>query len=315
MICNFCKSDKHKIIYNYTRLEKNKILQCDNCSLVFLDINKTKENIEDYYRSKYRVNDRHLLLNPNELFFSNITRNDASNYTNFISKHIAIEGKSVLDIGSASGRLLIELMKSGAKEAAGIELDQDFTEYARKKGLNIFNSPIESLKLKNSYNIIVSFHTLEHMFDPLNAIEAIYSSLTPGGYFLGEVPNQNDWRIKIFNNELIKRFHYDPDHYYYFSAFTLRKYLRKAGFTKIKFETVERYNSCRQLRDILCLKDLNENKIREILKRHIFMKNKEDDTRLLDQNNLVEIEFNKVFEKALNLELIGNCLRWTAYKN
>ena len=44
--CDFCESEKNEIIYEYTRFEKNNILQCKNCGLVFLELHKTKKEIE-----------------------------------------------------------------------------------------------------------------------------------------------------------------------------------------------------------------------------------------------------------------------------
>ena len=82
---------------------------------------------------------------------------------------------------------------------------------------------------------------------------------------------------------------------------------------KIRFETVERYNSLRQLRNILCYQQNKEN-ITEIMKKHIFPWNKKDEVRLPNINDNIENEFNRIFEKAVNSELMGNCLRWIGRK-
>ena len=158
---------------------------------------------------------------------------------------------------------------------------------------------------------MVSFHTLEHIYDPMVVIRAIDTALKTEGFFLGEVPNQNDWRIQIFNDETVKRFHYDPNHYYYYSPAVLDNYLKTCGFSDIRLETVERYNSLLQLSNILC-RDSSEGSVEETLKRHIFPKNEKDEVRLPSVDNAVENTFNKVFEKGVNSELMGNCLRWAA---
>jgi len=130
---------------------------------------------------------------------------------------------------------------------------------------------------------------------------------------MGEVPNQDDWRLKIFDNEIVKRFHYDPNHYYYFSPKTLKSYLERCGFGKVILETVERYNSLIQLRRILS-GEYNQKNVEEILRRDIFAKPK-DDVRLPHFNNRQESEFNRIFGKAVDDELMGNCLRWQAKKS
>jgi SAM-dependent methyltransferase len=154
---------------------------------------------------------------------------------------------------------------------------------------------------------------IEHVFDPKSVFKAIFKALKPGGCFLGEVPNQDDWRIKIFNDKIVKRFHYDPNHYYYFSPATLKNYLKTSGFNDMCLETVERYNSLLQLRNILCRKDEEKN-IEEVLNKYIFPKSQNDEVRLPAVDNKIESVFNRIFEKAMNSELMGNCLRFIAFK-
>ena len=129
-----------------------------------------------------------------------------------------IKGKRILEIGSSSGYFLDTLSSIGAKEAVGVELNEDYADYAKNLGFTIYTKPIEDIGFKDEFDLVVSFHTLEHVFDPMSVLHAIRLSLRGGiGVFMGEVPNQDDWRIKIFDNYVVKRFHYDPFHYYYFS--------------------------------------------------------------------------------------------------
>lgn len=128
---------------------------------------------------------------------------------------------------------------------------------------------------------------------------------------MGEVPNENGWRIQIFNDEIVKRFHYDPNHYYYYSPTILKNYLKTCGFSNIRFVTVERYNSLLQLRNILCRQN-SERNVEETLKRYISPKNEKNEVRLPNVDDPVESRFNRIFERGVNSELMGNCLRWAA---
>lgn len=251
MICNYCGSREYNIIAKYTRLERNNVLHCKKCGLVYLEIKKGKGEIESFYSSEYRKIATLPIQSPEEHFYDKVTRNDANNRILFISNNIDIRAKRILEIGSASGNMLEKLLEYGAKEAIGIELDEEFSKYARQRGFEVFTRSIEGLDFKEEFDAVVSFHTLEHVYDPMAIIRAVYATLKPNGCFLGEVPNQNDWRIQIFNDEIVKRFHYDPNHYYYYSPTTLRNYLEACGFRNIRLETVERYNSLLQLRNIL----------------------------------------------------------------
>lgn len=312
MKCNFCGSRNNKIIYRYTRFERNNILKCERCGLVFLELKKTRKEIESFYKKEYRVIENLPKKSPEEMFNDPVTRQDCQNRIKWLKKIYGnLKGKKVMEIGSSSGYFLDVLSSAGAK-VVGLELTDSYANYARKLGFTVYSQPLETLGLKNQFDLVVIFHTLEHIFSITSIIKAIYLSLKQKGVFMGEVPNQDDWRLKIFNNEIVKRFHYDPNHYYYFSPITLDNYLRKCGFNKILLETVERYNSLIQLRRILS-GEYGQKNIERILRQDIFAKPRAD-VRIPNLNNRQESDFNRIFEIAVNSELMGNCLRWEANK-
>jgi len=252
MICNYCGCEEFDIIAEYTRFEKNDVLQCKICGLVCLEIKKAKKEIESFYSSGYRRIPTAPILTAEEHFYHKVTQYDANNRIRFIANHVDIKGKRVLEMGSASGSLLQKLLEYRCEEAIDIELTEEYVEYARQQGLKVFTQSIEELNLRENFDVVLSFFTLEHVYNLMAVIQAVHVALKPNGCFLGEVPNQNDWRIQIFDDEIAKRFHYDPNHYYYFSPITLRNYLETCGFSNIRLETVERYNSLVQLGNILC---------------------------------------------------------------
>lgn len=308
MKCNFCGSENNETISEYTRVERNNILKCMDCGLVFLE----QIEGESVYTKVYREVDTLPKISAEEWLTNPVIIHDCKNRMEWISRRYGdVSGKKVLDIGCSSGYFLKTLFSTNAK-ASGVELNESCSDYARSLGFTVYSKTIESLGFNDEFDLIVMFHTLEHVFDPMSSMRAIYASLKPGGVFMGEVPNQDDWRIKIFNNEIVKRFHYDPFHNYYFSPKTLTDYLKKCGFDKVILETVERYNSLTQLRRILC-GEYNDKYVDKILKQNVFAK-PEEDVRIPNLNNRQETEFNIMFEKGVNSELMGNCLRWMATK-
>jgi 2-polyprenyl-3-methyl-5-hydroxy-6-metoxy-1,4-benzoquinol methylase len=315
MNCNLCGSGNNKIISGYTRFEKNNILQCRDCGLVFLDLKKPKEEVGSVYTKEYREVDTLPKISAEEWFTNPVIIQDCKNRMEWISRLYGdVSGKKILDIGCSSGYFLKTLYSASAN-ASGVELNESCSDYARSLGFTVYSKNIETLGFKNEFDLIVMFHTLEHVFDPMSALRAIHTALKRGGVFIGEVPNQHDWRIRIFDNEIVKRFHYDPFHYYYFSPDTLTEYLRKCKFMNITLETVEKYNSLTQLSRIMSgkynLKDADD--ADRILKQDIFAK-PEKDVRIHHLDNHQETEFNRMFEKGANSELMGNCLRWMATK-
>jgi len=310
--CNFCGSENNEIVFKYARFEKNNILKCKDCGLVFLDSRRPKEEVESFYEKEYREVNSLPEITPEEWFNNPVIIQDCKNRLEWITEQYGdVSGKEILDIGSSSGYFLKTLFSANAR-ATGVELNESCSNHARRLGFSVYSKSIEDIGFKNEFDLVVIFHTLEHVCDPMLVLRSIYTALKPGGVFMGEVPNQDDWRIKIFNNEIVKRFHYDPFHYYYFSPKTLTSYLRKCGFEHIRLETVERYNSLTQLKRILC-GEYSGKDVDRILKQNVFAK-PEEDVRLQHVDNNQETEFNQMFEEGTNTKLMGNCLRWVAAK-
>jgi len=312
MKCNFCGSDDNIVIADHTRFERNDVLRCNSCGLVFLKTEGGKESIERFYQREYREVDTLPKKTAEEMFNDPVIRQDCNERITWIKERCGdLNGKRVLEIGSSSGYFLEMLSRAGA-EVVGVELNAEYGDYARSLGFTVSSEPVERILFAYEFDLVVMFHTLEHVYDPMSVIQAVHLALVTGGSFMGEVPNQDDWRIKIFDNEVVKRFHYDPNHYYYFSPVTLNNYLGKCGFEDVSFETVERYNSLIQLKRILCAGDDHGN-IDEVLKWDIFA-DSDHDVRLPHSGNRHEINFTDLFGECANNKLMGNCLRWSASK-
>jgi len=310
--CNCCGSEDNRIIAARTRFERNDVLKCNGCGLVFLKTEGGRESIEKFYQREYRAVDTLPKKTPEEMFKDPVIRQDCNDRIAWIKERYGdLNGKRVLEIGASSGYFL-EVLSSAGAEAIGVELNEEYRDYSLSLGFPVYSKPVEDLCFEDEFDLVVTFHTLEHVYDPMSVMRAVHRAMVTCGSFMGEVPNHDDWRIKIFDNAVVKRFHYDPNHYYYFSPVTLNNYLGKCGFEDASFETVERYNSLIQLRRILCAEG-DPNNIDELLKRDIFA-DTDHDVRIPHSGNSQEIKFNEMFGKGVNNKLMGNCMRWCASK-
>lgn len=77
--------------------------------------------------------------------------------------------------------------------------------------------PIES----DSYDFVLSFFLLEHVFDTAMVLGEAARITRPGGQIIGAVPQ-------------IERYHPDPDDYLRFTSSGIRRYLSDAGYVNIE---------------------------------------------------------------------------------
>jgi SAM-dependent methyltransferase len=164
----FYKND----LYN----EKIGFKVCKNCGFVTYTPRWTEKELREKYSKKRDRIGAGLLVQ--------------SNYKNEFHKHflgedIVKRSKRILDIGSSFGG--IRRMFKDA-EIFGVEYSETFARYSR----NVFNiKTVESIDAvdDNSMDLIMLYHTLEHVMEPRNLLETAKRKLKDDGYLYIAVPD------------------------------------------------------------------------------------------------------------------------------
>lgn len=119
--------------------------------------------------------------------------------------------KKVFEIGCSEGILLRELKEQG-HEALGCEMNKPTAEAGMKAlGVKIETDLFENLKLPNDYyDLVMSFHTVEHLPDLHKVFGKIAGILKPDGAVLIEVPTgpeeyTNPDHVQFFDDNSLKR--------------------------------------------------------------------------------------------------------------
>jgi 2-polyprenyl-3-methyl-5-hydroxy-6-metoxy-1,4-benzoquinol methylase len=95
----------------------------------------------------------------------------------------------LLDVGCATGKFL-RLMTTVGWQVAGIEIDSAAAAKARSVTPDVFEGdPVDAPFQPESFDVITSFHVVEHLPQPRAALRRMLEWLTPGGLMIVEVPN------------------------------------------------------------------------------------------------------------------------------
>ena len=145
---------------------------------------------------------------------------------------------NLLDVGSALGYFLyVGREKNWAVE--GVEISAFASNYAHDRfGLDVHNGKLEDMidELNPPYDVVSFLHVLEHVPDPLATLKMAVDLLSEDGGILIEVPDfgskkaqkeGEDWHLMI-----------PPEHLYYFSESTLRRYLTEIGLTVMEVKSI-----------------------------------------------------------------------------
>jgi len=118
----------------------------------------------------------------------------------------------VLDVGCAEGANADLLRARGATHLAGIEIEGAFAAAARERYDEVIagSAPEDLSWPEGSFDTILAYDVLEHLYDPWSATRALAPLLVPGGRFHLSVPNA---RSKALWGPLLRhgRFRYEPE--------------------------------------------------------------------------------------------------------
>jgi 2-polyprenyl-3-methyl-5-hydroxy-6-metoxy-1,4-benzoquinol methylase len=105
-------------------------------------------------------------------------------------RHLHPDGKTLLDVGAATGEFVNVARREGL-QADGIELSEFAVETAKKLyGVELIRSTLSELDRSGSYDILHLNHVFEHFNDPVAELGHVRRILAPQGVLYIEVPYQ-----------------------------------------------------------------------------------------------------------------------------
>ena len=152
-----------------------------------------------------------------------------------ISKIVRPNSK-VLEVGCASGDLLLYLRDTKNCTCTGIEPNSNRALRAIEKDLNIFVGFLDkySSSFYLSYDYLIYADVLEHLENPVSVLLDGLPFLRPGGLIIISVPNMAHWSIRL--NILKGNINYaengllDATHLRWFTLQSLKNLLINANF-------------------------------------------------------------------------------------
>ena len=153
----------------------------------------------------------------------------------------------MFDIGTGYG-YFTEVVKKKFKtfSVSGMDLNHNKLNYGKntlKLNFNAIYNKIEDesfiKKNEENFDIITSWHVLEHVFDPILWLKNIYRLLKKGGYIILELPNEDDELIKLSSG--YSNIVHFQDHVNYFTKNTLQKLFELCGIENYEIKGIQRY--------------------------------------------------------------------------
>ena len=233
--CSYCGSENGKIIVRGKDLLEDlpgtfQIIECDNCGILRQDPRLDWKDLASYYRPGYVCHSPQIQEEQGDLLERSRSLGPQKR-VNLIQRHKS--AGAWLDVGCGSGLVLQAAKKRGQWQLSGVEPVQEMAHYTNENlSIPVFPGTFEDFPAQDgTFDVITMWDVLEHLAEPIIAIERVSRLLKSDGIFAFSTPNLSSLDRKIFKASWLG---YDlPRHLNLFPDNLIRKILFENGLSII----------------------------------------------------------------------------------
>ncbi len=209
---------------------------CSRCGLVYVTPRPNIDDMARYYATSYRIHYGSVgatradgtRITPDSPDWEEYTDGRYQQQARLVAPLLQ-PGARVLEMGCRYGRTLSLLAEHHGIFPHGIEPGEADAEKARQAGVDCFTGTVENYDPgETRFDLIQSFHVLEHVHDPLAVLTRLRNWLAPGGKLLVEVPNVHQPYGLLEGN------FFQNVHLFNFGPHTLSVLFKRAGLGNLR---------------------------------------------------------------------------------
>jgi SAM-dependent methyltransferase len=208
--------------------------ECTACRLLSSHPRASAELIAEYYSDDYYGR---VWPDPEHVWRQNLVayRTEIS----LLDKMVPASSGTALDVGCGYG-VLTHLLNERGYDAIGCEMGRPALAYCRRRGLRVVRGMAPYLPFADaSFDLVVSFHVIEHVLDPVAFVNALGRVLKPGGAIV--IVTDHRWTMQYACQRWTSRirgrippFFTSTDHTFVFAPEHVERLLHGAGCHGVK---------------------------------------------------------------------------------
>ena len=210
--------------------------ECPSCRLLCSYPRASADVVADYYAHEYYGR---VWADPEHVWRQNtVAYQTEMRMLDAMLPSSAADG-AALDVGCGYG-VLMHLLNQRGHDAFGCEMGKPAVKFCQSRGLNVVRGMAPDLPFQEaSFNLVVSFHVIEHVLEPARFIESLTRVLRPGGAIVIVTDHrwttQHAWqRCAARVRGVVPPFYTSTDHTFVFAREHVAGLLQEAGCVDIK---------------------------------------------------------------------------------
>ncbi len=226
-VCDLCSGDAFSELERYP--DGVRALRCNRCGLICLSPLPDQAALAGHYDEEY---------------YRPWVEEQAAARAGLWRRRLALLEKTgtarLLDVGCGEGAFL-RLAREAGWAVRGTELSGWAAGHAARAGIEVLRGDLLSVDFGHErFDAVTMWHVLEHTHSPRANVEKIFSLLSPGGMFVGALPNAANRLLRAAYPLARGRFlrYYEPGerevHLYHFTEAALRAMLERCGFEVLR---------------------------------------------------------------------------------
>jgi 2-polyprenyl-3-methyl-5-hydroxy-6-metoxy-1,4-benzoquinol methylase len=238
-----CKSSAEPVLRGKDRLHDlagtYSVVRCSGCGLLRTDPRPTPDTIGYYYPEDYRPYAGTRITSSRIRAVVNTVKEFARSVLKTHSQSLPplVPGR-MLEIGCASGAFLARMADKGWR-VEGIEFSPTAAKNAQDAGFPVHCGNLESApEPAEQFDLVVGWMVLEHLHDPVLALDKLHRWTRKDGWLAISVPNAACFQLGWFRERWYPL--QLPSHLYHFTPETLRSLLHTTSWRveKIHYQRV-----------------------------------------------------------------------------